>query len=89
MENYDAAMAALLPLIGGAENVERAWHCLTRLHFKLIDVERADRAAIARIPGIIGTVRLGREVQAVVGVDVHRAFAAYERLVAGDVGGDA
>lgn len=52
--NYDQLIDGLLPLLGGARNVERAGHCLTRLRIK---PGRPLWAAV--VGGLVGGCHLG------------------------------
>ncbi|MER6343681.1 PTS transporter subunit EIIC [Streptomyces sp. NPDC001595] len=48
--------AALLPLVGGPENVTSVAHCMTRLRLGLVDRARVDEAALRALPGVLGVV---------------------------------
>ena len=67
----------VLAYVGGAENINAAAHCATRLRLVLDDMERVDRAAFDRDPVIKGTFIAGGMFQILVGPgDVDRVFDA-------------
>ena len=67
----------VLASVGGAENINAAAHCATRLRLVLDDMERVDRAAFDRDPVIKGTFIAGGMFQIIVGPgDVDRVFDA-------------
>ena len=67
----------VLAYVGGAENINAAAHCATRLRLVLDDIERVDRAAFDRDPVIKGTFIAGGMFQIIVGPgDVDRVFDA-------------
>ncbi|MEV5312725.1 MULTISPECIES: PTS transporter subunit EIIC [unclassified Streptomyces] len=51
-----AMAAALLPLVGGRENVTSVAHCMTRLRLGLADRTRVDEEALRALPGVLGVV---------------------------------
>ncbi|BFO12033.1 hypothetical protein GGER_45430 [Serratia rubidaea] len=49
--NVTATAQALLPLLGGKDNIASAAHCATRLRLVLLDDSRVDTAAIGQLEG--------------------------------------
>jgi len=45
---------SIIKLVGGSENINKAWHCMTRLRFDLIDESKVQTEAIKSLPGILG-----------------------------------
>ncbi|MGZ0066956.1 glucose PTS transporter subunit IIA [Microbacterium arborescens] len=78
----DAISSEILEAIGGAGNVRRAWHCITRLRFDLVDNGRADLDAIRR-SGVAGAQFSGEQLQVIVGTDVAAQYASLSRLLDG------
>ncbi|CAL9494621.1 PTS system EIIBC component [Streptomyces sp. enrichment culture] len=62
-----ATAAALLPLVGGPDNVLSAAHCVTRLRLVLADRTRVDEAALRALPAVLGVVEDGESYQVVLG----------------------
>lgn len=51
-----ATAAAILPLVGGPDNVTSIAHCMTRLRIGLSDRSLVDDAALRAVPGVLGVV---------------------------------
>ncbi|WP_327369070.1 PTS transporter subunit EIIC [Streptomyces sp. NBC_01217] len=51
-----ATAAAILPLVGGAENISSIAHCMTRLRLGLHDRSLVDEEALKAIPAVMGVV---------------------------------
>lgn len=52
------SMQAIIGLVGGSENINKVWHCMTRLRFDLIDENRVAWQEIKNLPGVLGAQRL-------------------------------
>ncbi|MFF2011840.1 PTS transporter subunit EIIC [Streptomyces sp. NPDC058195] len=77
-----ATAAAILPLVGGAANVESVAHCMTRLRLGLRDRSLADDEALKAVPAVMGVVE-DDTYQIVLGPGtVARVTPEFERLVA-------
>ncbi|VWC76060.1 AraC family transcriptional regulator [Burkholderia lata] len=63
---FDALARSILGAIGGASNVRRHFHCMTRLRLVLVDPDRADVAALKALPAVLGVVP-GEPLQIVIG----------------------
>jgi phosphotransferase system IIB component len=59
--------AALLPLVGGAGNVDLVTACASRLRFVLRDASARDEAAIRAVPGVVMVLTRGDQFQVVLG----------------------
>ncbi|WNM27687.1 glucose PTS transporter subunit IIA [Demequina capsici] len=65
----------IVAAIGGPENVLSLTHCATRLRFELKDASVVDRAAIEKVPGVMGAVpQSGDRYQVVVGGAVQSVY---------------
>lgn len=51
-----AVAAAILPLVGGAQNVTSAVHCMTRLRLGLADRSLVQEEALKALPAVMGVV---------------------------------
>ncbi len=87
METQDAISRVIL-LIGGKENINNVWHCMTRLRFDLIDDNKVEKEEIKKLPGVLGAQLQSDQFQIIIGPKVS---SWYERLLAalGPVGGEA
>ncbi|MCT9820681.1 glucose PTS transporter subunit IIA [Microbacterium sp. W1N] len=80
----------ILDAVGGAENVVSLTHCATRLRFQLADGEKADKATVEKIPGVMGAVpQAGDRFQVVIGGAVQNVYNEINALPAMAGGGAA
>ena len=80
MSKYQRDVEALLPLIGGRENIQAVSHCMTRMRFVLVDPNKADVAEIEKIPAVKGTFTQAGQFQVIIGNDVavfYKEFTTY------------
>jgi glucose-like phosphotransferase system IIB component len=45
------AINNIIRLVGGQDNINNVWHCMTRLRFDLVDDNKVDQGAIKALPG--------------------------------------
>lgn len=77
-----ATAAAILPLVGGAQNVTSVAHCMTRLRLSLADRSLVDDDALKALPAVMGVVE-DDTYQIVLGPGtVARVTPEFEALVA-------
>lgn len=77
-----ATAAAILPLVGGAQNVTSVAHCMTRLRLSLADRSLVDDEALKALPAVMGVVE-DDTYQIVLGPGtVARVTPEFEALVA-------
>lgn len=74
-KNYEEMSKKILQNIGGTDNVSSAFHCITRLRFKLKDKSMADLDALKSIEGVIGTQWSGDQLQIIIGQQVGDVYA--------------
>ncbi|MFD8148339.1 PTS transporter subunit EIIC [Streptomyces sp. NPDC059708] len=78
-----ATAAAILPLVGGPDNIGSVAHCMTRLRIGLHDRSLVDDTALRAVPGVLGVVEDGATYQIVLGPGaVARVTPEFEALVA-------
>lgn len=68
--NYQDTARQIIDRIGGKENVLSLFHCITRLRFLLKDNDKADRAALEALDGVMGVNIFGDQFQLIIGNDV-------------------
>lgn len=68
--NYQDTARQIIDRIGGKENVLSLFHCITRLRFLLKDNDKADRAALEALDGVMGVNISGDQFQLIIGNDV-------------------
>jgi beta-glucoside PTS system EIICBA component len=64
----------IIQLVGGVENVQKVFHCMTRLRFHLHNYHKIERNRIESLPGVMGTNRSGEEFQVIIGMDVSNVY---------------
>ncbi|KAF1298058.1 PTS beta-glucoside transporter subunit EIIBCA [Enterococcus sp. JM4C] len=73
MEHKEIAQQ-IIKAVGGQENINNAWHCMTRLRFNLKDEKQVDYKALDKIPKVVGTKYQSEQLQVVIGTDVADYF---------------
>ena len=68
--NYQQIAADILPLVGGAENIDSIAHCATRLRLVLRDTQRVDKATLDALDSVKGSFVNGGQFQIVLGQGV-------------------
>jgi PTS system sucrose-specific IIC component len=68
--NYQQIAADILPLVGGAENIDSIAHCATRLRLVLRDTQRVDKARLDALDSVKGSFVNGGQFQIVLGQGV-------------------
>ncbi|MFT8648254.1 MAG: PTS transporter subunit EIIB, partial [Liquorilactobacillus nagelii] len=72
--DYQKLAADILKNVGGKENINTAWHCATRIRFKLTDEKKADTKTIENLDGVITVVQSAGQYQVVIGNSVGQVF---------------
>ncbi|KYG29248.1 beta-glucoside-specific PTS transporter subunit IIABC [Alkalihalobacillus trypoxylicola] len=67
--------------IGGSENVDQAWHCITRLRFNLNSKDKVNVDQIKNINGVLGAQFSGDQFQVIIGNSVSDVFGEVEALL--------
>ncbi|AIU86885.1 PTS transporter subunit EIIC [Pectobacterium odoriferum] len=65
---------SIIKLLGGSENINKAWHCMTRLRFDLIDESKVQTEAIKNLPGILGAQHQSEQFQIIIGPQVNEYY---------------
>ena len=78
--DYKKTAEEILKQLGGAENVQSATHCVTRLRLKLNNESIVDDETIKNIPGVIGVMRKAGQYQIIMGNDVNNYYRAFTKL---------
>lgn len=76
-KNHKALAEQILPLVGGAENVQHVMHCATRLRFTLndLDIAVSNKDAIKELSGVIDVIIQNGQFQVCIGPDVSKVYA--------------
>ncbi|EKY3233669.1 PTS transporter subunit EIIC [Cronobacter malonaticus] len=79
------AINNIIRLVGGQGNINKVWHCMTRLRFDLVDDDKVDQQAIKKLPGVLGAQLQSDQFQVIIGPKVN---SWYEQMVSA-LGGSA
>ncbi|MDX5630642.1 MULTISPECIES: sucrose-specific PTS transporter subunit IIBC [unclassified Brenneria] len=76
--DINATATALIPLLGGKENIASAAHCATRLRLVLNDDSLADKKAIEKVDGVKGCFHNAGQIQIIFGTGlVNKVYAEF------------
>ncbi|MFC3394156.1 sucrose-specific PTS transporter subunit IIBC [Brenneria rubrifaciens] len=79
--DINAIATALIPLLGGKENIVNAAHCATRLRLVLNDDSLAEKKAIDRIEGVKGCFQNAGQIQIIFGSGlVNKVYAEFIKV---------
>ncbi|MFE3980591.1 MULTISPECIES: beta-glucoside-specific PTS transporter subunit IIABC [unclassified Priestia] len=81
MTSYKETAKQVVDKIGGVQNVNQAWHCVTRLRFNLHDKNKVQVEEIKQIKGVMGAQFSGDQFQVIIGNRVAEVFEEVEPLV--------
>ncbi|WP_419889161.1 beta-glucoside-specific PTS transporter subunit IIABC [Paenibacillus xylanexedens] len=80
MSNYDQLAKDILTRVGGRENVNSVFHCVTRLRFKLKNESVAKTEELKNLPGVITVMQSGGQYQVVIGNEVPDVYKAVVKV---------
>ena len=63
----ESFVKALIPLLGGSENITSAMNCMTRLRFNLADDGAVQETELRQLPEVLGVNRSANYIEVVVG----------------------
>ncbi len=83
-DNKDKKLAsAILPLVGGKDNIVQCQHCMTRLRLVLKDSSNLDLEAVKQVEGVKGCQVVGEQLQIIIGTNVGKVYDEF--IVMADV----
>lgn len=80
-KKYEQLAADIVEKVGGKQNVLDAYHCQTRLRFKLKDESKADSEGLKNMDGVATVLSNAGVYQVVIGTHVADVFEEVEKLV--------
>lgn len=80
MNTKDAA-GQIIDAIGGKNNINNAWHCMTRLRFNLKNHNLVDFDKVKAIDGVVGAQYQNEQMQVVIGTNVEDYFEPIAKLL--------
>lgn len=78
----------LVPLVGGAENINSVIHCMTRLRFQLADKKTVRLSEIEALEGVMGVKEVGAQTQVIIGPNVASVYRQVQELIGSHAGGN-
>jgi len=69
------AVKKIIAYVGGKENIKKAWHCMTRLRFDLVDQSLIDHENVKKIDGVIGEQLQNDQYQVIIGTNVQNYYS--------------
>ena len=79
-KDYGAIAQQIIDKVGGAGNITRVSHCMTRLRVQVADASKLDEDACKKIPGVLNMIVNNGEYQFVIGQDVPSLYEAFNKL---------
>lgn len=75
-KNYNDLADSIVTLVGGEQNINSLYHCITRLRFKLKDITIAQQntSKIKELAGVLSVVEANNQYQVVIGNEVENVF---------------
>ncbi|WP_088815996.1 MULTISPECIES: beta-glucoside-specific PTS transporter subunit IIABC [Listeria] len=73
---YEQLAKDILENVGGTENINSVFHCITRLRFKLKDEKIANTEKIKSLDGVVSVIQSGGQYQVVIGNHVPDVYKA-------------
>ncbi|WEV51473.1 glucose PTS transporter subunit IIA [Lactobacillus sp. ESL0731] len=71
----------IISLLGGNENINNYWHCVTRLRFTVNDDSKTNLSEIKKLKGVLGTELRNNQYQVVIGPGVDSLFSEVENIL--------
>ncbi|WP_253301200.1 PTS transporter subunit EIIB [Spiroplasma endosymbiont of Phyllotreta cruciferae] len=80
-KTYLTEIEALIPLLGGIDNIISYTHCVSRLRLVLKDNDKADSKGIEELANVKGTVQPIGQYHVVIGADVNNYFLEFQKYL--------
>jgi len=80
-KKYNSLAKKIVELVGGKENINEVYHCVTRLRFKLADEQKADVTRLEETDGVTKVIQNAGVFQVVIGTHVSEVFEEVEKYV--------
>ncbi|MFD2701915.1 beta-glucoside-specific PTS transporter subunit IIABC [Paenibacillus shunpengii] len=74
--SHQKAAQEIMKSVGGVDNVNSVYHCITRLRFELKDHDKVDSHSFKKIEKVMGTNVSGDQFQVIIGNEVPKVFDA-------------
>lgn len=78
---HEDIVKQIIDNVGGAENINNAWHCMTRLRFDVKDESKINYDGLNNLPKVLGTKYQNEQLQIVIGTDVVDYYTVLAKLL--------
>ncbi|GAA5416475.1 PTS system beta-glucoside-specific EIIBCA component [Paraliobacillus ryukyuensis] len=78
----EKVVKSIIAYLGGKENINNAWHCMTRLRFEIKDDSLIKEKDIKSIPEVMGAQNQNNQYQIIIGTEVE----SYFEVIASELG---
>lgn len=78
--DYSITAKEILKAVGAEKNVTSLSHCITRLRFTLQDTSKINNKEIEKIPGVMGVINKGGQLQIIIGNNVAKCYAELQQI---------
>lgn len=75
-KDYNKMSKDIIARAGGADNVDKILHCMTRLRMVIKDEKKVDLEGLKQVDGVINVVVAGGQYQVVIGTSVTKVYDA-------------
>jgi PTS system beta-glucosides-specific IIC component len=83
--NYEDAVIDIINAVGGKNNINNVWHCMTRLRFDIKDEDKVNYTVLQKNSAIVGTKFQNDQLQIVIGTDVEKYFDPLVKKLEGNI----
>jgi len=80
-KKYEQLAQEIIETLGGKENIADAYHCQTRLRFKLVDEQKVDKEGLGELEGVATYLVNAGVHQVVIGTHVKDVFEEIEKKI--------
>ncbi|PAF33570.1 beta-glucoside-specific PTS transporter subunit IIABC [Paenibacillus sp. 7516] len=74
--NHQETAQEIIKAVGGTNNINSVYHCISRLRFELKDNDKVDNGTLKKLDKVMGTNISGDQFQVIIGNDVPKVFDA-------------
>ncbi|WP_314575991.1 glucose PTS transporter subunit IIA [Enterococcus gilvus] len=74
-------LGKMIEEIGGEENIQKFYHCITRMRFLVKSKEKVNLKELSELPAVRAAKFQGEELQLVIGADVEKYYQALSKRV--------
>lgn len=78
---HEDIVKQIIDNVGGAENINNAWHCMTRLRFDVKNESKINYDGLNNLPKVLGTKYQNEQLQIVIGTDVVDYYTVLAKLL--------